>query len=148
MPHKYAVVAVRASTGEASAGTWNQRRAAVGSFLTWCSKNRIPAPRLPEATERRPDPADETRAVPRAEIERLLTRRDVPLREKTLWRMLYETAARASEVLALDIDVLDLDRRRAPVRSKGGAIEYVYWSTGTARLLPRLLAGKGVVPLS
>ena len=35
-------------------------------------------------------------------IERQLSRRDVPLREKTLWRMLYETAARASEILALD----------------------------------------------
>ncbi len=43
--------------------------------------------------------------------------RDVPLREKTLWRMLYETAARASEVLALDIEDLDLPGRRAKVVS-------------------------------
>ena len=28
-------------------------------------------------------------------IDRALTGRDVPLREKTLWRMLYEPAARA-----------------------------------------------------
>ena len=27
----------------------------------------------------------------------------MPLREKSLWRMLYETAARASEVLSLDV---------------------------------------------
>ncbi len=40
-----------------------------------------------------------TRAVPRPAIDRALTRRDVPLREKTLWRMLYETTVRASEVL-------------------------------------------------
>jgi integrase len=71
----------------------------------------------------------------------------VPLREKTLWRMLYETAARASEVLALNVNVLDLERRRAPIRSKGGAIEYVYWSTGTARLLPRLINGRPRGPL-
>jgi integrase len=50
-------------------------------------------------------------------MERLLTRRDVPLREKTLWRVLYETATRASEILALDIENLDLEARRAPVRS-------------------------------
>jgi hypothetical protein len=33
---------------------------------------------------------------PRSAIERALSRRDVPLREKTLWRMLYGTAARTS----------------------------------------------------
>ena len=27
-----------------------------------------------------------------------------PIREKTLWRLLYETAARASEVLALNVE--------------------------------------------
>ena len=53
--------------------------------------------------------------------------------------MLYETAARASEILALDVEQLDLDNRRAPIRSKGGDIEWVYWATGTAHLLPRLL---------
>ena len=53
--------------------------------------------------------------------------------------MLYETAARASEILALDVEDLDLEQRRAPVRSKGGDTEFVYWDTGTAHLLPRLL---------
>src|SRR5258708_11374702 len=53
--------------------------------------------------------------------------------------MLYETAARASEILALNVEVLDLEQRRAPVRSKGGDTEFVYWDTGTAHLLPRLL---------
>ncbi|SEU43995.1 hypothetical protein SAMN05421811_122123 [Nonomuraea wenchangensis] len=40
------------------------------------------------------------RAVAKATIHRLLSRRDIPLREKTLWRMLQETAARAAEILA------------------------------------------------
>jgi len=53
--------------------------------------------------------------------------------------MLYETAARASEILALNVEDLDLEQRRAPVRSKGGDTEFVYWDTGTAHLLPRLL---------
>ena len=53
--------------------------------------------------------------------------------------MLYETAARASEILALNVEDLDLDQRRAPVRSKGGDTELVYWDTATAHLLPRLL---------
>ncbi|MEU6743742.1 tyrosine-type recombinase/integrase [Streptosporangium sandarakinum] len=74
-------------------------------------------------------------------MHRLLSRRDLPLREKTLWRMLYETAARAAEILALNVEDLDLEHRRAPVRSKGGAIEWAYWDSGTAHLLLRLLDG-------
>lgn len=61
--------------------------------------------------------------------------------------MLYEAAARAEEILSLDIDDLDLEFRRARVVSKGGAIEYVHWATGTARLLPRLLRGRTSGPL-
>ncbi|MGW2156990.1 tyrosine-type recombinase/integrase [Nonomuraea sp. NPDC001699] len=53
--------------------------------------------------------------------------------------LLYETAARAAEILALNVEDLDLEHRRAPVRSKGGATEWVYWDSGAAHLLPRLL---------
>ncbi len=52
--------------------------------------------------------------------------------------MLYESAARADEILALNVEQLDLESRRAPIRSKGGEIAWVYWGTGTAHLLPRL----------
>ncbi|MEV0201762.1 tyrosine-type recombinase/integrase [Nonomuraea sp. NPDC050691] len=45
----------------------------------------------------------------------------------------------AAEILALNVEDLDLEHRRAPVRSKGGATECVYWDSGTAHLLPRLL---------
>ncbi|MFF4621753.1 tyrosine-type recombinase/integrase [Nonomuraea jabiensis] len=94
---------------------------------------------MPADAERRKESADETRAVAKTTIHRLLSRRDIPLREKTLWRMLYETAARAAEILALNVEDLDLEHRRAPVRSQGGAVEWVYWDSGTAHLLPRLL---------
>ncbi|MEH0973610.1 site-specific integrase [Micromonospora sp. CPCC 205546] len=133
--------------GQAAPSTWNQRRAATGSFLAWCTKNGYPAPVLPAGIERQPERRDETRAIDRAAIERLLTRRDVPLREKTLWRMLYETAARAGEILALSIEDLELDARRARVTSKGGATEYVYWTSGTAHLLPRLIRGRDRGPV-
>ncbi len=120
--------------------TWNRNRAAVNAWLTWCrERQRWPAPAVPGSCERRKEHVDATRDLPKAAIERQLSRRDVPLREKALWRMLYETAARASEILALDVERLDLEHRRAPVRSKGGEIEWVHWGTGTAHLLPRLL---------
>ena len=37
--------------------------------------------------------------------------------------MLYEPAARKSEVLALDVEDLDRPRRRARIRSKGGSTD-------------------------
>ncbi len=39
--------------------------------------------------------------------------------------MLYQTAAPASEILALNVEDPDLEHRRAPVRSKGGDTEFV-----------------------
>jgi integrase len=96
---------------------------------------------------RRSRTPDRTRALDRAGIETLLTRPDLPLRERTLWRMLYETAARAQEILSLDADELDLRNRRARVRRKGGAADVIVWRTGAARLLPRLLEGRWAGPV-
>ncbi len=138
---------VEGTWGGAAPATWNRNRAALSSFLAWCAKNRYPAPVLPPGLERRVEHPDETRALPRAAIERQLSRRELALREKTLWRMLYETAARTSEILALDIDDLDLEGRRAKVTSKGGATEWVHWSSGTAHLLPRLIRGRRQGPV-
>jgi integrase len=61
------------------------------------------------------------------------------VRDKTLWWLLYESAARAGEVLALNVEDLDLAYRRAVVIGKGGRAELIGWETKTARLLPRLL---------
>lgn len=124
----------------AAPATWNRNRAAVVSWLTWCtSTKRWPGPALPGDAERRKEHTDATKALPKAALERVIARRDLPLREKTLWRMLYETAARASELLALNVEDLDLDHRQARIRSKGGDHEWIHWGTGTAHLLPRLL---------
>jgi integrase/recombinase XerC/integrase/recombinase XerD len=87
------------------------------------------------------------RALTRGQLERLFGRRDLPLRERNLWRLLYETAARANELLALDVEALDLANRRARVHSKNGAVEWVFWQTGSAQLLPRLLAGRTSGPV-
>ena len=85
---------------------------------------------------------DQTKAIPYSELEALWSRPDVGLREKVLWRMLYETAARANEILALNIDDLDLARKRANVIGKGGHREVIVWASGTARLLPRYLTSR------
>ena len=94
-------------------------------------------------------PDSETPARSKLAVDRLIARREVPLREKTLWRMLYATCARTEEILGVNIEDLDLDLalagRRAPVKAKGAAVrrrggraredfvlETVFWDAGTA----------------
>jgi hypothetical protein len=67
--------------GDASPATWNRNRAALSSWLAWCTKNRWNPPALPLSLERRPERADQTKALPRAAIERQLSRRlRIPVR--------------------------------------------------------------------
>ena len=129
------------------AATWNRNIAILGSFLRWRSRDDDLPSKVRRHLARRREPADRTRAIDYVALERLFTRETVPLREKVLWRMLYETAARASEILALDVEDLDLPNKRARIRSKGGDLELVYFQSGSARLLPRLLAGRGRGPV-
>ena len=70
----------------------------------------------------------------------------VGLREQTLWQLLYESAAPVERILALDVDDLDLPRRRVRPHAVRPA-EPISWRSGTARLLPLLLAGRAAGPL-
>ncbi|WP_231618523.1 site-specific integrase [Nonomuraea sp. SBT364] len=86
------------------------------------------------------------RANPASRLDKLFTDPAHALRERVLWRLLYDTAARAEELLSLDVEDLDLEFRRARVVSKGGAIEYVHWATATGTpYCERLKRLKGAV---
>ena len=114
---------------DAAARTWNRHVAAIRSFSTWAS-----ASALATGLTRR----EELPGAPQPlNVEALWSRADVPLREQTLWRLLHESGARVGAVLALNVEDLDLDDRRA--RSGAG---WVNWRSGTARLLPELLGGR------
>ena len=134
--------------GQAAPATWNRNLDAIRSAQRyWQDQGRMNATDLTSALRRRQRRPDRSRALSRADIERLLTREDIAIRDRTLWRMLYETAARSAEVLRLDVEDLDLPNRKAKVRRKGGAIDVIVWQTGTARLLPRLLKGRKTGPV-
>jgi integrase len=75
-----------------------------------------------QGLERRHVVEDHTRSMPRDELDRLFTRRDVNLRDRCLWRLLYETGARANEVLNLNVEDVDLDAKRAVTTRKGGRV--------------------------
>jgi integrase len=81
--------------------TWNRDRVIVRAFICHLQAHGA-ALELPALSHRRIRP-DSTRALSRAEVARILAApaplRE-PLREKTLWRLLYESAARVGEAAA------------------------------------------------
>ena len=133
--------------GKSANATVNARLDALRSAAAWWRVQDWITDDPIRRIRRRPRVPDRTRALGRADVEGLLTRTHLPIRERTLWRMLYETAARAEEILALDVPELDLRNRRAKVRRKGGAADIIVWRTATARLVPRLLDGRRTGPV-
>ncbi len=132
--------------------TFNRQVATLGSFFGWALRRRLlpsdPTEGLERRTERRTArQANTQRAIGYPDLDALWSRKDINLREKLLWRMLYETAGRASEVLSLNVEDLDQAERSATVVGKGGGVEHLHWATGTARLLPRYLGDRTTGPV-
>lgn len=98
--------AVSTAWGRCAPAAWNRHVATVRSFVAYCRRRRWLTVDLAGDLEHRPEPADRTKALSLADLEQLWKRDDVAVREKALWRFLYETAARASEAPG--------DQRRGP----------------------------------
>lgn len=127
--------------GDRSAKTFNTRLTALGSACSyWRAQGWLAGDPLVRLRTRRVPP-DRVRALTRPQVELILALA-APLRDRVLWTLLYESAARAEKALSLDVADLDAVNRRAVVVRKGGARDVIVWQTGTARLLPRLLAGR------
>ncbi len=112
----------------------------------------MPPPRLarrePAAARRPPRRAGGRHpAILLSELERLWARTDIALRERALWRLLYDSAARAEEALGLDVSDLDLASRQARARTKGGHVRPLHFQTAAARQLARLTAGRQSGPV-
>ncbi|GLF95037.1 DUF6596 domain-containing protein [Streptomyces yaizuensis] len=121
----------------AAPATWNRHLSAVRSFADWAGL-ADPTTGLARRTDRRPRPEP----IGPDALSALWSRTDLPVRERTFWRLLHESGAPVKAVLALNAEDLDLDDRRA--RSGTG---WITWRSGTARLLPELLAGRTRGPL-
>lgn len=133
--------------GECGPATWNRHVATLRSFTAFARRHGWLAGDPAAVLERRTEPADRTKAIARSSLERLFRREDVALREKCLWRLLYETAARAQEVLGADVADLDLENKRLRVRRKGGDSDWLHFQSGSARLLPRLIGDREAGPI-
>ncbi len=133
--------------GQTAPATWNRVVATVRSWSAFCTRRGWVTAGLTDGLERRRMPEDRDRALSRAQVERLITSRQHGVRERCLWSLLYDSGARAHEVLGLDIGDLDMDERRARVRRKGGAQDVIWWQTRTARLLPKIVGDRTHGPL-
>ncbi len=70
--------AVTTAWGRCAPATWNRHVATVGSFVAYCRRRRWLTGDLAGDLQRRPEPADRTKAIPLAELERLWKRDDAP----------------------------------------------------------------------
>jgi len=131
----------------ASPATWNRVVATLRSFTSHAQRQGWIEHEITSGLERRRVVEDHTRAMPREELDRLFTRRDVSLRDRALWRLLYESGARANEVLNLNVEDVDLDAKRAYAVRKGGDKDVLHFQTGSARLLPKVIGGRTNGPL-
>jgi site-specific recombinase XerD len=136
-PEAYETVMAR--WDDKAANTFNKHLSAPDSFAAYARRQEWLTTDPGRRLERHKVTRDRDEAIPRVQLERLFTDDQHPLRERVLWRMLYETCARAEEILGLDVPDLDMEFRRALIVEKGGDRAYVHWETPTARLLPRLL---------
>ncbi|NUS44654.1 MAG: site-specific integrase, partial [Mycobacteriaceae bacterium] len=104
-PEHYAAAMERWTA--ATAATWNRHLSALTSFTTWAQRQEILATNPARRLERRKSARRGDRSIPRTRLETLFTDNRHALRERVLWRLLYETAARAEEILTLNIEDLD-----------------------------------------
>ena len=132
---------------EASPASWNRHVATLRSFAAWAERAGLLSTGVVGTLDRRREVVDHRRALSRDQVEALLTDRRLAVRDRCLFRMLYETAARAQEVLRLNVEDLDQSRKRATTVRKGGAVDILHWQTGTARLLPYVVSGRNRGPL-
>ncbi|MGH3718428.1 MAG: site-specific integrase [Pseudonocardiaceae bacterium] len=123
--------------------TWNKHLSALNSFTAYARRQEWLTSDPGRRLERRKVTRARDKAIPRIRLERLFTDNRHPLRERVLWRMLYETCARAEEILGLDAPDLDMEFRRALIVEKGGDRTYVHWELNRSGVeLQRTLPGR------
>ena len=127
----------------AAAATWNRHRGAVRSFSAWASERDWLSEDLAAGIGRRPEPRSRTRPMEPPRVEALWERPDLAPRERALWLMLHESAAGIGAVLSLNVEDLDL----AGMRGRAAGARWIHWRSGTAELIPHLVAGRRRGPL-
>ncbi len=138
--------------GTATPATYNRNLATLRSFFDWCidyeRTDKNPATNIKNRKKRRSTAAErQARPISYEELDALWSDDTHDRRDRCYWAMLYDTAARANELLLINIEDLDLANKEAIVIGKGGNAEHVNWSSLTARRLPSVIAKRTKGPL-
>lgn len=133
----------QAQWSDAKASTWNTYRGTVRRFFEYCGERGWSDPgvgALIDGRSPRRYPADPRFA---ARVASVIADSRFGLRERALWGVAFDSAAKAWEILALDVPDLDLAGRHARLPSSG----LVSWKPSTNFLLLSLLAGRESGPV-
>jgi integrase len=138
---------VTVTAGDRKPATWNLSRTAVRSAWRWLGGAGWADASVADVIPPRRKAPERDRAIPRDVLDALLSDTRIALRDRALWRLMYESAAREAEVLRLNVRDVDAAHHRAAVTRKAGAADTITWRGGTAQLLPRLLKGRKSGPV-
>lgn len=128
--------------GSLSRRTQGYHAIALRSFLKWLIKNdfSVMAPdkiELPKVAER------QVKFLSGDQVDRLLNAPSLSTiqgkRDKAMLEVLFSTGLRVSELVKLDRDKIDLDRREFGIIGKGGRARVVFLSTRSAEWLQKYL---------
>ena len=97
----------------------------ISSLFTRCVENNLvvvsPVKGLRRRKQRRTVEAErQARPVDVEDLAAIWGDRRHSLRDRVFWAMAYDTAARADELLGLDIENIDVENREALIIGKGG----------------------------
>jgi site-specific recombinase XerD len=131
--------------GTLSRRTQGYHAIALRSFLKWCIKNDYPvmAPDkidLPKVEER------QVKFLTGEMVDRLLNAPTISTingkRDKAILEVLFSTGLRVSELVKLDKDKIDLERREFGIIGKGGRARVVFLSTRAADWLNKYITAR------
>ena len=105
----------------------------------WLDQGWIATDPTADLRHRRPD--ELAAPLDAAQVDKVL-RLPVNLREHAFWRLLLDSGAGATRVLALDAEHLDLQRHRTRARQGDWPGADIEWQEATSQVLRWLLAGR------
>ncbi|MEV6400563.1 site-specific integrase [Streptomyces sp. NPDC051907] len=134
---------------QSAAETYNSGRRAAISFLKFCRDCEPPLTTAepPRLWTPRPVPTDRSRALPQSTVATFFNPDRYPLRERTLWSVLYDSSERLSATLKLNVPDLERGQCFAPLRVKGGDTRYIVWTPPTDELLWEYIGNRTCGPV-
>ncbi|MDI9833234.1 site-specific recombinase [Streptomyces sp. KAU_LT] len=135
-----------ARADDMDADTVNRELSVVRKAVGWWQGRGWIATDPTVGIERRPAPRDRMQALSGHQIAALWAL-DASPRDKTFWKLLHESAARAEDVLRLNIEEMSPGGTWGRIVREDGVTVWIRWQSGTAALLPGLTAGRTCGPL-